>query len=81
VVDHINKGIQTGVFTAWGAMVVGRARDDAETADPVCRGGTFENPGRGGNAVFVGAIAHRSTAARGDGFGDCLAIIHEGEVV
>jgi hypothetical protein len=81
LVNHMNKGIQTGVFTPGGTLIVSRAGDDAETADPMFGIETFENPGQGANAIFVGAVAHCNTSSGEDGIGDRLAIIHKGEVV
>jgi hypothetical protein len=81
LVNHINKGIQTGMFTPGGTLVIHRARNDTETTDPMVGIETFENPGRGAITVFVGAVAHRNMAAGGDGLSDHLAIIGKGEVV
>jgi hypothetical protein len=81
LVNHISKGIQTGMFTSVGTLVIGRARNNAETADPMVGIKTFENPGHGANTVFVGAVAHPNTATGGNGLSDRRAIIGKGEVM
>jgi hypothetical protein len=75
LVDHINKGIHTGLLAPGGTLVVGRAGDDAETADPVFGIETLKNPGCGANAIFVGAITRRNTASREDGLGKHLTVM------